>query len=261
MKKTFSKIFCYLHEKPPRPYQQTRAGVLTSLLDGGVISPEEARKALSSDADSGFSGIDPDDVPEQRDGEDGGPGDMDGMSELEGVPGMGPAPEPEEKPDAPEEANRGTIAVDGAPRGNRNAAGPHRKNGAVNAGNTAGGKIRGVNDLSPSGVNTFTARGFANKQKLKNHWQNGRTHREEYPEFKTAEEYEAAALKLLETPCGGDIAGHLDKDGNVIRYNRKTNDFAKGHPDRGVISMFKPIFGEKYYLNMLKGDLEHGGRK
>lgn len=86
-------------------YQQTRAGVLTSLLDGGVISPEEARKALSSDADSGFSGIDPDDVPEQRDGEDGGPGDMDGMSELEGVPGMGPAPEPEEPSAAPESQN------------------------------------------------------------------------------------------------------------------------------------------------------------
>ena len=103
-------------------------------------------------------------------------------------------------------------------------------------------------------------RGFANRQKLMNHWQNGRTHREDYPEIKTAEEYEAKALALIEMPVGGDILGHCDGHGNVIRYNRVTNDFVKGNPAKGIRSMYKPVEGEAYYYKALKEDLEHGGR-
>lgn len=116
-------------------------------------------------------------------------------------------------------------------------------------------------EVSATGTNKFLVRGFANRQKLMNHWRNGRTHREEYPQFQTAEEYEAYALELLEMPVGGDILGHKDGHGNVIRYNRKTNDFAKGNPNTGVRSLYKPEQGEAYYYNALKGDVERGGSK
>ena len=36
------------------------------------------------------------------------------------------------------------------------------------------------NAVSAKGANTFKVKGFPNKQKLNNHWQNGRTHAAEY---------------------------------------------------------------------------------
>ena len=102
-------------------------------------------------------------------------------------------------------------------------------------------------------------RGFANKQKLMNHWKNGRTHREEYPDF-TIEQYVARAVQLAEMPVGGDILGHIDKDGIIIRYDRKTNDFVKASITKGIRTMFKPIDGESYYINMCKEDIERGGK-
>lgn len=44
--------------------QKTRADTIAVYLDRDVISPEEARKALADDPDSGFADIDPDDAPE-----------------------------------------------------------------------------------------------------------------------------------------------------------------------------------------------------
>lgn len=114
-------------------------------------------------------------------------------------------------------------------------------------------------EVSPTGANKFIVRGFANRQKLMNHWQNGRAHRDEYPEFATAEEYEAFAVELLEMPVGGDILGHKDGHGNVIRYNRSTNDFAKGNPQKGVRTLMRPELGEAYYWERKKEDMEHGG--
>ena len=114
-------------------------------------------------------------------------------------------------------------------------------------------------DVSSTGVNHFLVRGFANRQKLMNHWANGRTHRDEYPQFATPEEYEAYALELCESRVGGDILGHKDGYGNVVRYNRATNDFAKGNPQKGVRTLMKPELGEAYYWQRKKEDMEHGG--
>ena len=72
-------------------------------------------------------------------------------------------------------------------------------------------------------------------------------------------DYEARALALCESAVGGNILGHADKNGFVIRYDRKTNDFAKGHPLKGVSTMFKPTQGETYYKEQRERDLEHGG--
>lgn len=115
-------------------------------------------------------------------------------------------------------------------------------------------------DISPSGANRFLVRGFKNRQKLMNHWKNGRAHRDEYPELETVDEYEELALKLLESPTGGDILGRIDKNGIIVRYNRRTNDFAKGHPDKGIRTMFRPVEGERYYFIRRMEDLFYGGR-
>lgn len=44
--------------------QKTKADTIAVYLDRDIISPEEVRKALANDPDSGFADIDPEDVPE-----------------------------------------------------------------------------------------------------------------------------------------------------------------------------------------------------
>lgn len=124
------------------------------------------------------------------------------------------------------------------------------------------GRFTASGEPSPDGVNTFAVKGFRNAQKLNNHWENGRTHKEEYRKdgILTKKAYEERAVELLESPVGGDIRGHIDGQGNVIRYDAKTNDFAKGNPEKGVTTMFKPDDREKYYDEMRKKDLENGGK-
>lgn len=97
-----------------------------------------------------------------------------------------------------------------------------------------------------------------NKQKLMNHWKNGRTHQEEYPGL-TMEQYVERAVRLAEMPVGGDILGHIDKNNQIIRYDRKENDFVKADLNKGIRTLFKPAEGIKYYLNQRKEDIDHGG--
>lgn len=117
----------------------------------------------------------------------------------------------------------------------------------------------GTIKASPNGKNSFKVRGFSSRHRLMNHWKNGRTHRGEYPDF-TMEQYEQRAVELAEMPVGGGIEGHVDKNGNVLRYDVENNDFVKGNPDKGIITMFKPANGKAYYLKQRKEDLKHGGK-
>lgn len=142
---------------------------------------------------------------------------------------------------------------------------PRRKDGKFGKG---GGSSKSKKDKtkssvkiepSPTGANKLLVRGFPNKQKLNNHWQNGRTHEKEYPNF-TKEQYQQRALELIEMPVGGNILGHVDKEGVIIRYDKETNDFVKGVIEKGIRTMFKPTDGIKYYMDKRKGDLERGGR-
>lgn len=128
------------------------------------------------------------------------------------------------------------------------------------------GKFNGsvpMGGASPSGANKFEVRGFQNKQKLNNHWQNGRTHQPEYAAegITTKEAYVNRALELLESPTGNGILGHMDKDGNIIRYDTAKNDFAKGHPQKGIKTMFKPEKGKQYYDEIKRWDLNNGGKE
>ncbi|EEX77609.1 phage-associated protein, HI1409 family [Selenomonas sputigena ATCC 35185] len=135
---------------------------------------------------------------------------------------------------------------------------PRRENGQFGTGSTNTEKSDSVRP-SPNGANRLQVRGFANKQRLMNHWKNGRTHREEYPGL-TMEQYVERAVRLAEMPTGRDILGHIDKDGIVVRYDRKENDFVKANVKKGIRTLFKPVDGEAYYIKARKDDIEHGGK-
>ena len=116
-----------------------------------------------------------------------------------------------------------------------------------------------VDNVSPSEANTFSVRGFKNKQKLNNHWQK---HIEEYRKdgIKTKDQYLNRALELAESPTSKTILGHIDGSGNVIRYDTEKNDFVKGKSNEGILTFFKPKEGKKYSEVMKKEDIANGGK-
>lgn len=78
--------------------QKVKADTMAVLLDRQIVSPEECRKRLADDPDSGFSDIDVDDLPEPPEGEGG----EDPMAALMGGGaeggGEGEAPQAPPKP-------------------------------------------------------------------------------------------------------------------------------------------------------------------
>lgn len=116
--------------------------------------------------------------------------------------------------------------------------------------------------VDPTGHNEFKVKGFANKQKLNNHWKNGRTHREEFEKdgITTKEQYEAEGIKLVESAVGGNIIGHADAHGNVIRYDLDKHYFAKGDPNKGLRTFMVPKDKDEYYYEQREEDLKHGGK-
>jgi len=109
-----------------------------------------------------------------------------------------------------------------------------------------------------TGSNEFQVQGFRSAQKLNNHWKD---HAKEYandPDVNSKEEYLARSLALLQSPVSGNVIGHKDGNGNVIRYDTDKMDFAKGNPQRGVTTMFKAP--QSYYDAQREEDLKHGGK-
>lgn len=136
----------------------------------------------------------------------------------------------------------------------------HGKDGRfASNGNSKSEYINNVK-LSPDGENHFTVRGFRSIQKLNNHWKD---HGNEYEMdgITTKKAYLKRALTLVESKTGGNILGHVDGKGNVIRFDKEKNDYVKGNPTRGITTMFKPSEGKAYYEMNMKEDMQHGGRK
>ena len=94
------------------------------------------------------------------------------------------------------------------------------------------------------------------------HWQNGRTHKEEFVKdgITTKEQYEREGVKLVESAVGGNIIGHADGHGNVIRYDLGKHYFAKGDPNKGLKTFMAPKDKDKYYYEQREEDLKHGGK-
>lgn len=63
------------------------------------------------------------------------------------------------------------------------------------------------------------------------------------------------------SPTGGDIVGHLDKDGKIVRYNKRMHEFASGTIENGIKTYFvvDKKLQSNYYEKQKKEDLKNGG--
>ena len=73
------------------------------------------------------------------------------------------------------------------------------------------------------GKNKFTI-GF-NRRNLNVHFSK---HKKAYPGM-SKQDYDVAALTLIQQPCGGNIRGYVRENGQIVRYNRLTNDLVIGN--------------------------------
>ena len=114
------------------------------------------------------------------------------------------------------------------------------------------GDIIKPEDVSATGRNELRKKGFPNKQKLNNHWQNGRTHADEYKKdgITTKEQYEKRGVELAESAADGKkILGYKTKEGYICRYDVDKNDYVKANINKGLRTLFKPEDGIDYYYS------------
>lgn len=120
--------------------------------------------------------------------------------------------------------------------------------------------------LFSNGKNSLDKKGFRNKQARNNHWNGDGVkqvkRREDYAKdgIYTVEQYEKRAVDLLESACDENVRGYINSKGQIIRYDKKKNDFVMGTKEKGVFTMFKPEDGYEYYLKQLRGDIENETR-
>lgn len=94
--------------------------------------------------------------------------------------------------------------------------------------------------VSATGAND-PCKGFGSKAKLKTHI---KKHGAEVG-AKSDAEYEKKAVNFLKQPCGGDIDGYSTADGKVVRFNRKTTEYAAGYPGGSVTTYMLAKFNKK----------------
>lgn len=113
-------------------------------------------------------------------------------------------------------------------------------------------------EVSALGENYFKE-GFT-PENLERHWGGSSDHSAEYPEFKSAKEYNEYAVKLVSSAVDGkNILGYKTANGTVCRYNVKTNDYVKGSPIYDEIyTCFKPKEKAQYFH---KKKVVDGGNK
>ena len=92
--------------------------------------------------------------------------------------------------------------------------------------------------VSPAGENA-SCKGFAAPEKKTVHFTK---YGAEFG-FSTEDEYEAAADKFLQQPCGGDVIGYSTPKGKIVRFNVKTTEYASGFPGQNICTYMKPKCG------------------
>lgn len=92
--------------------------------------------------------------------------------------------------------------------------------------------------VSPEGENA-SCKGFAAPEKKTVHFTK---HGAEFG-FSTEDEYEAAADKFLQQPCGGDVIGYSTPKGKIVRFNVKTTEYASGFQGQNICTYMKPKCG------------------
>ena len=211
---------------------------VTKAFDSGMISQRTALKELrqQSETTGMWSNITDEDI-EKADAETARP------DEGIGLPLMGK--------DEPK------LTMDADWDESKHPRGPDGRFGNKGGNSSTKGDKADKIETFPSGANRFIVRGFKNKQALNNHWKD---HGNQYPSY-SREQYMARALSLIESPVSDTVLGHIDKNGIIIRYDTKANDFVKGRPQKGIFTMYKPDAGIAYYLEQKKEDLKNGGRE
>ena len=63
----------------------------------------------------------------------------------------------------------------------------------------------------------------------------------------TKDQYAERAMTLIQSPVVKGILGYKNAKGQVARFDTETGDFVKGHPDKGIATMFKPARGKEYF--------------
>lgn len=63
--------------------------------------------------------------------------------------------------------------------------------------------------------------------------------------------YLKRAQDLLGRDVGSDILGHVRANGDVLRYNAATNEFAAGAADGTIRTLFRPSDGMAYWLKQV----------
>ena len=61
------------------------------------------------------------------------------------------------------------------------------------------------------------------------------------------------AQNLLGRDVGGDILGAVRKNGDALRYNARTNEFAVGAADGTIRTLFRPQAGMDYWQAVTSG--------
>lgn len=65
--------------------------------------------------------------------------------------------------------------------------------------------------------------------------------------------YPAKARELLNATPGGAIQGFVRSNGDVLRYNIQTNEFAVRSADGTIRTLFRPGEGLQYWLGQIGG--------
>lgn len=64
--------------------------------------------------------------------------------------------------------------------------------------------------------------------------------------------YLKRAQNLLDRQVGGDIQGATRANGDILRYNVRTNEFAVGTAEGGIRTLFRPEKGMAYWLKQIQ---------
>lgn len=135
-----------------------------------------------------------------------------------------------------------------------------RKGDIINSkGNEDGGPGSGKHSEGGANIDYATRATGANKFERgfsKNNLQNHAKHLNQQYSGMTLEQYEQTAMDLIQSPVGGDIDGYVRSNGQIVRYNKKTNDFVVGRPEQGIATMHKLYDGERYFQKQ-KSEQEH----
>jgi pyocin large subunit-like protein len=108
-----------------------------------------------------------------------------------------------------------------------------------------GQKITGK--LSASGANpSIPDMDKAHQKTHKKHLKLGK----DYPGM-PMDEYVRKASALVRSPIGGDVDGYKRPSGDIVRYNKATNDYVVGHA-KGVATMYKPSRGMDYFVDRMR---------